>query len=134
MKVADLQINKRIYPLDPSRLQKHTGQGTEVKEQGETPAFAEVLKEKIRANTEVQFSAHAIERIQQRAATLSVDELSRLNDGVKQVQGKGAQNSLILVGDTAFVVSVKNNTVVTAIDKADSSNRVFTNIDSVAIV
>ena len=47
---------------------------------------------------------------------------------------KGSVNSLIMMDETAFVVSVKNKTVVTAVDKMGQANNVFTNIDSVAIV
>jgi flagellar operon protein len=134
MKVADLQMNSKIHPIDPSRIEKQRGHGSDNKQPDKTQAFGEVLQKQIRSNTEVRFSAHAIDRIQQRSVALTVDDLARLSNGKKQVQDKGAQNSLILVGETAFVVSVKNNTVVTAVDKADTSNRVFTNIDSVAIV
>lgn len=65
---------------------------------------------------------------------VSQNEIERLNNGVKQLDEKGSKNSLILVDDTAFVVSVRNKMVITAIDKQMSANNVFTNIDSVAIV
>lgn len=134
MKVADLQMNSKIHPVDPGQIRKQQGQGADVNPAGKHPSFGEVLRTQLQSGTEVRFSAHAIDRIQQRSVALTIDELSRLSNGMKQVQDKGAQNSLILVGETAFVVSVKNNTVVTAVDKADTANRVFTNIDSVAIV
>ena len=47
---------------------------------------------------------------------------------------KGSQDSLILMNDTALVVSVKNRTVVTAMDGASMKDNVFTNIDSAVIV
>jgi len=135
MKVSDLQLNQRINVLDPSRIGKQSAQKDSTQQVGKTPSFGEVLEKKIQeTNTEIRFSAHAIDRIQQRSVALTVDELSRLSDGMKQVQEKGAQNSLILVDETAFVVSAKNSTVVTAVDNARNASRVFTNIDSVAIV
>jgi flagellar operon protein len=135
MKVSDLQLNQRIYPLDPSRVEKQTSKDSRSGIVGDKPNFGQILEKTIQdAKTEIRFSSHAIDRIQQRSVALSVDELSRLSDGMKQVQEKGAQNSLILVGDTAFVVSIKNNTVITALDSAQQANRIFTNIDSVAIV
>lgn len=38
-----------------------------------------------------------------------------------------------MVDDTAFVVSVKNRTVITAIDSAHMRQHVFTNIDSAVL-
>jgi flagellar operon protein len=135
MKVSDLQLNQRIYPLDPTRVEKQPSKDSKLGKVGDKPNFGKILEKKIQdVNKEIRFSAHAIDRIQQRSVTLSVDELSRLSDGMKQVQEKGAQNSLILVGDTAFIVSIRNNTVITALDSVQQANRIFTNIDSVAIV
>ena len=47
---------------------------------------------------------------------------------------KGCDESLILVDSTAFIVSVKNNTVITTISADDLKENVFTNIDSAVIV
>ena len=44
---------------------------------------------------------------------------------------KGIGESLVLVDDLAFIVNVKNNTVITAMD--DSSEGIFTNIDGAVI-
>ena len=54
----------------------------------------------------------------------------------KEAQGgKGdLEAPLILVGSTAFLVSVKNNTVITAVDSASAGGNVFTNIDGTVIV
>jgi uncharacterized protein YuzE len=35
-----------------------------------------------------------------------------------------------MVNDVAYIVSVENNTVVTAVDEASMDDNVFTNIDS----
>ena len=39
-----------------------------------------------------------------------------------------------MMGDSALVVSVKNRTVVTALDKTQMKGNVFTNIDSAVII
>ena len=43
---------------------------------------------------------------------------------------KGARESLVLLDDVALVVSIKNRTVITAVDAANLKENVFTNIDS----
>ena len=59
--------------------------------------------------------------------------LARLNGGVARAAAKGSRDSLVLLDDTAFVVSVRNRTVVTAVDREHMREQVFTNIDSAVI-
>ena len=68
------------------------------------------------------------------AETLAYREtLVRLQEGVSRAAGKGARESVVLVDGTAFVVSVKNRTVITAVDPGHMRDHVFTNIDSAVI-
>jgi flagellar operon protein len=64
---------------------------------------------------------------------LSEGELRKLEDAVAKVEAKGGKESLILMRDLAFVVSVKNKTVITAINHERLQDNVFTNIDSAVI-
>lgn len=137
MKVRDLhfQSPQRIEPpVRPQRPDGGAGRPDAVRPGEETrKPFGSVLQEQMRPS-EIRFSAHAMQRIEERQMAVSAAELSRLEDGMRAVDAKGAQNALILVDETAFIVSVKNRTVVTAIDQATQTKPVFTNIDSVAIV
>lgn len=93
--------------------------------------FDQVLNREL---TEVKFSQHALERMNSRNIKLNEADLSKLNHAVKKAEQKGARESLILINDTALVVSVKNKTVITAMDGASMKENVFTNIDSAVIV
>ena len=55
----------------------------------------------------------------------------RLQDATSQAREKGMKESLVLVDNLAFIVNVKNNTVITAVN--DTKNAVFTNIDGAII-
>jgi flagellar operon protein len=94
------------------------------------PGFGEVLA---RRTTGVQFSGHALQRIERRGIDTSPQTLVRLQEGVARAQAKGARESVVLVDGTAFVVSVPNKTVITAVDPAHMRDHVFTNIDSAVI-
>jgi flagellar operon protein len=59
--------------------------------------------------------------------------LARLENGVARAAGKGARDSVVFVDGTAFVVSVRNSTVITAVDPEHMREHVFTNIDSAVI-
>jgi flagellar operon protein len=95
--------------------------------------FARILDEKI-PSTEVRFSQHAQERLKARGITLSENDLSKLQGAVESVAQKGGKESLVMLGDAALVVSVKNRTVVTAVDRESMKGNVFTNIDSAVVL
>jgi flagellar operon protein len=79
------------------------------------------------------FSKHALDRLSQRGVQLNAHTLSRLTDGLQRAAGKGSRNSVVFVDGTAFVASVQNNTVITAVTPEHMQAHVFTNIDSAVI-
>jgi flagellar operon protein len=96
------------------------------------PSFADVLA-KTEAAEPPRFSRHALDRLQRRGIELDQGTLQRLAGGVARASDKGSRDSVIFVDGTAFVVSVRNNTVVTAVDSGHMREHVFTNIDSAVI-
>ena len=94
------------------------------------PAFGDVLAEK---TAQVQFSGHALQRVRRRGIEIDAGTLQRLQSGVDRAAGKGARESVVFVDSTAFVVSVRNRTVITAVDRDHMKDHVFTNIDSAVI-
>jgi flagellar operon protein len=85
------------------------------------------------AGQPLQFSRHALARVQRRGIELDSGTLGRLSQGVQRAAGKGSRDSLVLVDGTAFVVSVSNRTVITAVGPEHMKDNVFTNIDSAVI-
>ena len=81
----------------------------------------------------LQFSKHALQRLQRRGIELDGATMKRLHEGVSRAAGKGSRDSLVLVDNTAFVVSVRNHTVITAVGSEHMKDNVFTNIDSAVI-
>jgi flagellar operon protein len=81
----------------------------------------------------LQFSKHALARAERRGIELDQGTLGRLSQGVQRAAGKGSRDSLVLVDGTAFVVSVANRTVITAVGSEHMKDNVFTNIDSAVI-
>jgi flagellar operon protein len=95
--------------------------------------FAKVLDDKLTGQP-VRLSQHAQERLRSRGITLSEADLKKLAGAVDSVALKGGKDSLIMMGDAALVVSVKNRTVVTAMDRQAMQGNVFTNIDSAVVL
>ncbi len=94
------------------------------------PSFANVLQEQTQG---VTFSRHALQRLERRGIEVGQPTLARLSEGVDRAAGKGSRSSAVFVDGTAFVVSVPNRTVLTAVDPAHMREQVFTNIDSAVI-
>lgn len=92
-------------------------------------SFLEVL-ESIQ-KSDLIFSKHANERLQSRKIDLSETQLQRLENGTRKAGEKGIRESLVMVDNLAFIVNIKNNTVITAVN--DSEDKVFTNIDGAVI-
>ena len=93
-------------------------------------AFESILQRELK---DLKFSKHAQDRLASRNIRLSGDDLSTLGRAVAKAGEKGAQDSIVLLRDMAFIVSVRNRTVVTAMDAAQAKDNVFTNIDSAVI-
>ena len=95
-------------------------------------AFDQLLQNKINQGG-VKFSKHATARMESRGIEFSPNQIQRLETALSQVNAKGGKESLVMLDNTALVVSVKNDTVVTVVDKEQLKNNVFTNIDSAVI-
>lgn len=92
------------------------------------PDFQSILADRLKV------SAHAKTRLESREIELDAAAWERVMEGVDRAAKKGARESLVMVDDVALIVSVKNKTVITAVDQDALKENVFTNIDSAVIV
>lgn len=101
------------------------------------PSFRSVLEQQQQPANSAQplkFSAHAMQRLQSRNIHLSGEDVARMNTMADKAAEKGAKQSLFMLRDVAMVVSIKNRTVITAVDSDSMKENVFTNIDSAAVI
>ena len=119
-------------PVQPGRIDRPLPLKPTAGTPGDS-AFARVLDEKLPAQG-VKFSQHAQDRLKARNIILSANDLANLEGAVNSVARKGGKESLVMMGDSALVVSIKNRTVVTAMDRALMKGNVFTNIDSAVVI
>jgi flagellar operon protein len=106
--------------------------GDAARQAGSAPSFVDALTQADQSQ-QLQFSKHALARVERRGIDLDPSTLGRLSKGVQQAASKGSRDSLVLVDGTAFVVSVSNRTVITAVGSEHMKDNVFTNIDSAVI-
>lgn len=79
---------------------------------------------------EVNVSSHAMKRLQERNIELDGNEYMKLKEAISKLRTKGGHDSLVITNKAAYVVDVDKNTVVTAVDKNNMNENVFTKIDS----
>jgi len=127
--MADTYINGVRVPFLPARGVDGLKQRTQTGGTRES-SFENVLQEELRGLT---FSRHARERLEARNMQLNDADMTTLQLAVNRAEEKGARDSLVLLRDMAFIVSVPTRTVVTAMDSEHLKENVFTNIDSAVI-
>lgn len=100
-------------------------------------AFGDILKQKANiteSGSSLKFSKHASGRLASRQIELSDDQMRRLDEGAMIAKEKGIKESLVVVDSLAFIVNIPNQTVVTAMDKTQANENVYTNIDGAVIM
>jgi flagellar operon protein len=83
---------------------------------------------------DLKFSKHAAGRLTDRNIALTDSQVERLSDGTRKAGLKGIKDSLVIVDQLAFIVNVPNNTVITALDRSEAAENIFTNIDGAIIM
>ncbi|MBT4791041.1 MAG: flagellar protein, partial [Halobacteriovoraceae bacterium] len=77
---------------------------------------------------------HAAKRIEERNIDFQGEEYLKVKDAISKLREKGVQNSLIVSDKAAYIVDVKNNKLITAVDKGSMSENIFTKIDSTMFI
>ncbi|HLP17816.1 MAG TPA: TIGR02530 family flagellar biosynthesis protein [Bacteroidota bacterium] len=96
----------------------------------EERSFNKVLEKELQG---IQFSKHAQSRLDARNVSLGTEDMAKLESAMQKAEAKGANDSLVLLRDMAFIVNVRNRTVVTTMTNDSMKEHVFTKIDSAII-
>ncbi|MBN2258992.1 MAG: flagellar biosynthesis protein [Clostridiales bacterium] len=96
--------------------------------------FQQLYQQELADDKTIKISAHARQRLEQRNIQLSEKDMQALNRGMQKAEEKGSKESLLLYKDLAFVASVRNRTLITAVNQNETKENVFTNIDSAVII
>lgn len=100
---------------------------------GAGPSFEELLRQK---STEdgLNFSKHAIRRMNERGIDIDGRTMEQLECAVEGARKKGAKDVAVIGPENIFIVNVPNNTVVTTMSQQDMGDKIFTNIDSAVLM
>ncbi|MGN0599164.1 MAG: TIGR02530 family flagellar biosynthesis protein [Oscillospiraceae bacterium] len=139
MLISELMQSRGIAPVTTGRVGGFTPPKTSAEDGGFARELQNQLDEKKRTEQNGQsgvvFSKHALERISERQIDIeNGDTLERLNKAVELAGEKGSNDALVMIGSNAFIVSIKNNKVITTLSADDMQGNIFTNIDSTVIM
>lgn len=97
-------------------------------------SFAQELQTAVNPNQHLNISKHAKERMVKRGIEIASDRWSQISNKVQQAKAMGVTESLVLLPDAALVISAKNQTVITAMNRHEANTQIFTNINGTIII
>lgn len=128
------RLNRPIVPNRPSTVSSYTSSSLNRQSGITVGGFESILKQKQAESSEIKFSKHAELRLQSRNISLTQEQKDKMKEAVAKAESKGVRDSLVLMDNLAFVVNVRNRTVITAANSNELKENVFTNIDGAVIV
>jgi flagellar operon protein len=96
-------------------------------------SFLEHLNKAVQP-AELKISKHASDRLAERNIHISDAEWAHVTEKVNEAKMKGIKESLVLMNQAALIVSAKNSTVITAMDRMEAKDQLFTNIDGTIVL
>ena|SRR5690625_656049 len=118
-----------IHPLHQHAIKHASAQQTQPKGQSKT-SFSDILNDL----TKLKISKHAKQRMLDRNIHIDNEKWQLISDKVFEAKAKGVTDALVVVDEAILIVSAKNNTVVTALNKADAQEKIFTNINGTILL
>lgn|SRR5690625_179183 len=120
-------MNKYIHPLQHPLLTKQVPPQRQA--EGKLK-FDEVLADA----QDVKISKHAKARMENRNIHIDETTWSKLCDKMIEAKQKGITDAVVVTDDASFVVSTKNNTIITALSQEETTDQIFTNINGTIIL
>lgn len=121
-------MNHKINPLQ----QHHLTQLPLNKKANENPKTD--FKHMLINAQDVKVSKHAKQRLIDRNIHINDKQWQTISTKMQEAKQKGITDSVVITQEAALLVSTKNNTVVTAMNRDEAANRIFTNINGTILI
>lgn len=125
-------MDHRIHQLNYHPL-SHIKQQTKRPIENNGSSFKDLLGT-IQNETTLRLSKHAEKRLNERNIKIDQELWNKIEQKVNEAKGKGVSDSLVVTDQAALIVSAKNNTVITAMDRDEANAQIFTNINGTILI
>src|SRR5690625_5185153 len=119
----------KINPIHPHHLLQ--AKQIQNKKSASKIDFKDVFQQ---VSNQLTISKHAKERIDERNIHIDERQWNEIYAKIQEAKKKGVQESLVILNNATLLVSAKNNTVITALDREESTSRIFTNINGTILI
>ncbi|GAE36033.1 TIGR02530 family flagellar biosynthesis protein [Halalkalibacter akibai] len=123
----DPRISTHLIQSLPKPIQKSVNQSNKT-------SFNDYLKNEIQSRAQLKVSKHAEHRMSTRGIEISDEKWLIIQEKVKEAKQKGVTDSLVITDNAALVVSAKNDTVVTVLNREEAQAQIFTNINGTILI
>jgi len=119
-------------PVQPIALHSKTKSNKTSKSSNQT--FSQILDQETSKQTRLTISKHAGIRMSERKISIEQHVWDQIEIKVNEAKRQGVKDSLVLLKNAAMIISAKNNTVVTVMDRQEAGSQIFTKIDGTIIL
>lgn len=128
-------INNFLIPnVTKTPGQKKVDVSNRLPKEGNVSDFKKLLEQEVGQQKPlhggINLSTHAAKRLEERQIDFNGEEYLKVKEAITKLKAKGGRDSLVITDKAAYIVDVANNKVVTAVDKSNMNENVFTKIDS----
>ncbi|NEU29368.1 flagellar protein [bacterium LRH843] len=96
--------------------------------------FQQLLRTELNEPTELKISKHAKQRMDMRGIEFSTEKWLAIQAKVIEAKQKGVSDSLVITREAALVISAKNDTVITVLNREEAQSQIFTNINGTILI
>lgn len=128
------RISRPVFTGSVAPIRSGRKDRTDSRQDTASVSFDSILKQRQSEGGEIKFSRHAEYRLRSRSISLTPAQREKMKEAVAKAESKGVKDTLVLMDDLAFVVNIRNKTVITAVNSNELKENVFTNIDGAVIV
>jgi flagellar operon protein len=101
---------------------------------GKQTSFAAQLQSVVQGTDGLTISKHAQQRLEQRGIIINRSRWDEIEGKVIEAKKMGVNESLVLLNEAALIISAKNHTVITAMDRKEAASQIFTNINGTILM